>query len=316
MRWYLPAFFPYIFLIAVQTCPVPDSLVHQGVATWYYDADVTQPACGFEWPSDGAYYCAINTPDLHTEGDSARACGAYVHVESDEASIECPVIDECPWPQWCDDEQIDFSPWAFMALVSDTTVGVIDITWWYISGTMSDPFVYYFQEGSNEYWLSLQIRNHTQAIKTLEIKSGGSWHSLKRTSYNFFVIEDGAGNGPFEFRVTATTDEVITDSGVQLSPGNEVPGTKNFTQTAVNGSSMKHGFTGPVKTHGIDKVFMVYGRTFKVPSSCFATAEKLEIYSLQGKLITSISVEKSHIVELPESFAQRMWIVRAKGFYQ
>ena len=160
----------YIMVTAVCLLPshsycLPDTLIHHGVATWYYDANVTEPACGFEWPSDGSFYCAMNTPDLHTNGDSALACGAYIHVESEESSIECPVIDECPWPQWCDDEQVDFSPWAFMALVADTSVGVIDITWWFIQGPMNDPVKYYFREGSNEWWISLQVRNHKQAIK-------------------------------------------------------------------------------------------------------------------------------------------------------
>lgn len=311
MKYRLPVLYLIIYLIPVQIYSLPDTLIHHGVATWYYDADVTEPACGFEWPPDGSYYCAMTTPDLHTDGDSALACGAYVHIESEEDTIECPVVDECPWPQWCDDEQLDLSPWAFMALVADTSVGVIDITWWYIPGPMSDPIKYYFQKGSNEWWLSLQVRNHNQAIQSLEIKSGGSsWENLQRTGYNFFIADNGAGDGPFDIRVTATTGEVLTDSDIPLSPENEVPGLKNFSQTGIKGSSMKHGFTGPLYTMGAEKIFMVYGRQFKIPSTCFGNPNLLEIYSLQGKLITQIPVEKSHIVTLPKKYAKSMLIVR------
>jgi len=313
MKLGLPFSFFIICFFTLQIYSLPDTLIHNGIATWYYDANVTEPACGFVWPSNGSYYCAMNTPDLHTNEDSALACGAYIHVESEESSIECPVIDECPWPQWCDDEQVDFSPWAFMALVADTSVGVIDITWWYVQGPMNDPLKYYFQKGSDEWWLSLQVRNHKQAIQSLEIKSGGSsWIKLRRTGYNFFIADNGAGNGPFDIRLTATTGEVITDIGIPLSPDNEVQGSKNFTETSIKGSAMKQGFTGMVNSKGAEKVFMAYGSNFKIPSACFGNNSILEIYSIQGKLIIKVPVEKSHIVELPKRFAQSMLVVRAK----
>lgn len=306
--------FTLLFSTAAQIFALPDTLIHEGIATWYYDENETTPACSFDWPDDGIY-CALNTIDLHTNDDTALACGSFVHIKyidtlGNVKEITCPVIDECPYPGACwDEDQLDLSITVFAEL-EDTIVGELEITWWFVEGEMTDPIIYHFHKDADSDWMAILVKNHRQAIKSLEMKLDSSWISFNRQSYNYFIYVDGTGDGPFDIRVTATTGEVLEDNDIQFEAGSDVQGAKNFSTTSLKGSSLKNGFAGAVQNLGSKNIFKAFGRTFKIPSAFFGNNNTLELYTLQGKLIKTVPIEASHIVTLPKQYSNSMFIVR------
>ncbi len=189
---------------APEDCGAP--LTHTGEATFYDFADGSGN-CGFDPSPDDLMIGAMN----HVDYADSRACGACVRLDGPNASITIRVVDQCPE---CPEGDIDLSPEAFeqIAPLSD---GRVPITWQYVACDVAGPLRYHFKEGSNPWWTAVQIRNHRQAIATLEYKdANGAWIGVPRESYNYFVEASGMGEGPYAFRVTDVFGGVVEDEGI------------------------------------------------------------------------------------------------------
>jgi expansin (peptidoglycan-binding protein) len=46
--------------------------------------------------------------------------------------------------------------------------------------------------------------------------NGTDWVDVPRVDYNYFVYDQGMGEGPFDFRVTDVYGGVVEDVGVEL----------------------------------------------------------------------------------------------------
>ncbi len=51
------------------------------------------------------------------------------------------------------------------------------------------------------------------------MQTSSGWLSLARASYNYWIAQSGAGQGPFTVRLTDTQGHQVTVSGITLSPG-------------------------------------------------------------------------------------------------
>lgn len=281
----------YIFLLFINNIlfAFPDTVVHDGIGTQYYDANVTDPACCFPWPEEGSFYCAMNSFQLHLKGDSAIACGAFIQATSDEGQIVCYIIDECPYPVadsndgcW-NTEHIDISRAAFRALTADTSIGIIPLQWKYVPGDLNGPIYYHYLKNTDGWWLEVQIRNHIHAIKNLEIKINGQWEYGKRTAYNYFIFtSDDSLTGPFDFRVTATTGEIITDNNVAFTAGQSIMGSQNFNATPITFYKLKTSG----KLRGINSIsFKIYNDITVVQDEFLKISKRVEIYNVRGQLL-------------------------------
>ncbi|WP_313905420.1 expansin EXLX1 family cellulose-binding protein [Streptomyces sp. SLBN-31] len=182
---------------------------YQGVAT-AYAAGVGDGACLFG-PSPDMMIAAMNTTDYET----SKACGAYVLVRAANGkSITVRITNECPLP--CAPGQIDLSQQAF-AKLADLKVGRLPITWSLVSpgsiGTMSIRY----KTGSSAYWCGIQVIGHRNPVARLEVRTGGGWRQLPRTSFNYFIAADGNGCGK-AIRVTDIYGEQLTVSGLAVLP--------------------------------------------------------------------------------------------------
>ena len=91
------------------------------------------------------------------------------------------------------------------------------------------PNCYHFKDGSNPWWTAVQIRNHRNPIAQLEYYAAGSWVSVPRTSYNYFVqTNPGMGPGPYTFRVTDSYGNMLTDTGISPIENGTVSGAGQF----------------------------------------------------------------------------------------
>ena len=194
---------------------------YQGVAT-AYEAGVGDGACLFG-PSPDMMIAAMNTTDYQT----SRACGAYVLVRAANGkSITVRITNECPLP--CAPGQIDLSQQAF-AKLADLKVGRLPITWRLVSPSSIGTMSIRYKTGSSAYWCGIQVIGHRNPVARLEVRTGGGWRQLPRTSFNYFISADGSGCGK-AIRVTDIYGEQLTVSGLAVLPNVVQPTRAQFAQ--------------------------------------------------------------------------------------
>lgn len=193
--------------------------VIEGKATYYDFADGSG-ACSFDATPNDLLVGAMNFPDYQASG----ACGACVAIDGPDGSVTVRIVDLCPE---CESGHIDLSPEAF-SKVADLSLGVVPISWSYVSCGYSSPIRYKFKEGSNQWWTAVQIRDHNQRIDRFEYESDGAWVEVQRTDYNYFVEEQGMGPGPYHFRVTDVLGQTLEDDGVPFAEAGIMDGATQF----------------------------------------------------------------------------------------
>lgn len=189
-----------------------------GKAT-YYDADGSGN-CSFPASPQDLMVAALNTPDYN----GAQSCGGCVLVQGPSGSVTVRIVDRCPG---CSQGHIDLSKQAF-AKIADLTLGVVPVTWAFVPCTVQGPIRYHFKSGSNQWWSAIQVRNHRYPVKTLEAQVGGSFVTVNRELYNYFVYSSGLGPGPYTLRVTDVLGHVLTDTNIPFKENQEVPGAAQF----------------------------------------------------------------------------------------
>lgn len=196
-----------------------DSL-HEGEATYYDFADGSGN-CGFLATPDDLMVAAMN----HTDYDGSAACGACIHATGPSGEVTVRIVDRCPE---CPEGDVDFSPSAFEH-IAELHLGRVPIQWRYVPCDVTGPIRYHFQDGSNEWWTSVQVRNHRHRIARFEFRDdSGSWVEVPREEWNFFIWSSGMGPGPYRFRVTDVHGHTLTDSGIEHMEGGEVEGASQF----------------------------------------------------------------------------------------
>lgn len=189
---------------AAASCIAPRA-EKSGEAT-YYTANGTGN-CSFPASSD-RMVAAINAPDYAT----AAWCGACVAVTGPTGTVTVRVVDKCPG---CDPGDLDLSSEAF-AKISPLSAGRVPITWREVACDVQGPLGYHFKDGSNAFWTAIQVRNHRYPIAKLEAGSAGTFETIARVDYNYFIDTSGLGAGPYAIRVTDTRGHVLEDSAIAL----------------------------------------------------------------------------------------------------
>lgn len=201
---------------ATSNCP-GTPVVHHGYATFYNATGYG--ACSDS--SDNLMIGAMNSVDYA----GSQICGATVVVTGPDGTIRIRIVDGCPG---CSAGSIDLSPEAF-ALIADTALGKVPITWYIAASNVTGPIEYHFKSESSQYWTAVQVRNHRYPISTLEYAAAdGKFTQVNRTTYNYFVQAGGMGKGPYIFRVTDIYGHTLIDSSIALEPGKDVPGKAQF----------------------------------------------------------------------------------------
>ncbi len=200
----------------------------------------TQPPIGSPQTGDGTYYgatgggacsydpspnslmvAAMNAP----QWAGSAVCGTCVDVTGPKGTITVRIVDLCPG---CKSGDLDLSEQAF-TMIADKAAGRVKISWTPVACAVSSPLGIHFKEGSNAWWMAVQIRNSRLPIKNIELQQGPNWVGLQSQTYNYYVADSpDPGPGPFTFRITATSGQQIVESGVPLQVGQTVTGTQQF----------------------------------------------------------------------------------------
>jgi expansin len=200
--------------------PSCDATKHAGTASFFTGA-VPGHACGLGVYDANAMIGAVSPVDF----GAAAACGACVEVTNPKGSVRVQLVDRC---EGCTAGDLDLSQAAY-AQIAAVAMGTTKVTWRYVPCETSGPIRYYFAPASNPWWFAVQVRNSANAIASVEVlMPDETYVALARTGYNYFVIEEGLGDGPFTFRVRDVYGQEIIDNSVIMTPNIEVPGASAF----------------------------------------------------------------------------------------
>jgi expansin (peptidoglycan-binding protein) len=163
-------------------------------------------------PADGLFVALSPA-----EYDNGAACGSYIEVSGPDGSVRAEVIDQCP-P--CAAGHIDLSEGAF-SRIAPLAAGLVNVSYQTLTDpALAGPISMRVKEGSSQYWLALLAINTGNALASVQVQTAsGSWLSLSRVSYNYWIAASGAGSGPFTVRLTDTAGHQVTVHDIALEPG-------------------------------------------------------------------------------------------------
>jgi expansin (peptidoglycan-binding protein) len=186
---------------------VPSTTASSGKAT-FYDLAGGMGNCSFPSAPADDLFVALGASDY----DGAAACGSYLDVTGPKGKVRVKVIDSCP-P--CGAGHIDLSRTAFKRIGNEID-GIIKVKYKLVRGASAPaPVTVRVKEGSSRFWLAVLIDNHANPLASVTI--GGK--AAKRADFNYWIVEGGAGSGPFTIRIRDVYGVSTTLSGVDLSPG-------------------------------------------------------------------------------------------------
>jgi len=197
--------------LAALSRPAALSGTVSGIATHYVLTGL--PNCSYPSPPSDQLFVALSP----SEYNAAGGCGGYLEVNGPDGSVRAKVIDQCPE---CATGHIDLSEPAF-AKLSPLGAGLINVSYTYLTDpALPGPITMEVKSGSSQYWLALLADNTGNPLASVQVQnSSGSWISMARADYNYWIASGGAGSGPFTVRLTDTAGNQATVSGITLSPG-------------------------------------------------------------------------------------------------
>jgi expansin (peptidoglycan-binding protein) len=227
---------------------------------------------------------------LHYNGDSAIGCGAFIEIEYKGKKILAHVIDECPYPVsdsslgcW-NTEHLDLSKAAFSSL-EDLNTGIIDIKWKIVPSELVGPIEYHYHDSASQWWMALQVRNHCQAVKKLEMKINGNWQSLTRAPWNYFTFDGDAGSPPYSFRVTSIEGEILEDNDLNFGGGQTIKGAKNFNVTEIDHKPYDFKMNACAKKS--ISTFTTIDNTLYLDKNFLKEIDRVEVFSVHGRKVSS-----------------------------
>ncbi|SBT52726.1 expansin EXLX1 family cellulose-binding protein [Micromonospora auratinigra] len=192
---------------APRALPAP----HPGKAT-FYDSQGGGGNCSRPAPPADRHYVALG-PQEYAAG---AACGGYLDVTGPKGTVRVLVMDQCPE---CEPGHLDLSAEAF-ARIADPVRGVVDVRYRAVlNPPLPGPLTFRIKEGSSQWWFAVLVGDHGNPLRSVEVRQGAGWRAATRQDYNYWLIDSGAGPGPYTLRVTDTAGHRAVATGIRLRPG-------------------------------------------------------------------------------------------------
>jgi expansin (peptidoglycan-binding protein) len=189
----------------------PATSAHSGKAT-FYDLDGGVGNCSYPSAPDDDLFVALGP----TEYSKAAACGTYLDVTGPKGKVRVKVIDKCPE---CDTGHLDLSRTAFKKIGAESA-GVIPITYkTVVNPATPGPLSVRMVDGTSQYYWAALIDNHGNQLSSVKVAGrSGTFKTAQRADYNNWIIDGGAGSGPFKIKILDVYGRTATLSGISLSP--------------------------------------------------------------------------------------------------
>jgi expansin (peptidoglycan-binding protein) len=206
--------------------PPTGNATRTGKATFYDLGPGGTGNCSFATsPADGLFVAL--GPSQYSE---AGACGSYLDITGPKGSVRVKVTDQCPE---CEPGHLDLSRKAFKK-IADEVQGIVPIKYKAVvnPGTPG-PLSVRIKEGASRYWFAALIDNHANPLTSVTVKGPGfSARAAKRAAFNYWIIDGGAGTGPYTLTVRDVYGRSATVNGIDMQPG-----TVQTTSTRISGSA-------------------------------------------------------------------------------
>lgn len=168
--------------------------------------------CSFQNVRVNDLYVALSPGEYR----KAAACGGFLDVSGPKGTVRVKVADQCPE---CDRGELDLSRAAF-GRIADPAKGSVAVRYTTVVDPPVGPLTFRVKDGSSRFWFALLVDNHGNALRSVQVRSGGGpWRTLERADFNYWISETGAGLGPFQVRVTDVRGHTAEVSGIGLRPG-------------------------------------------------------------------------------------------------
>ncbi|NES39785.1 hypothetical protein G3554_27235, partial [Micromonospora sp. PPF5-17] len=209
---------------------------HTGRAT-FYDAGSGGGNCSRPGPPANRFYVALG-PDEYAAG---AACGGFLDVTGPKGTVRVLVMDQCPE---CEPGHLDLSAEAF-ARIADPVQGIVKVSYRaVVDPPLPGPLTFRMKEGSSQWWFAVLVGDHGNPLRAVEVRQGGAWRTAARQDYNYWLIDSGAGPGPYTIRVTDVYGHRVTANGIRLLPGR----TQHSTVRMYGGSATATRSAAPTRT--------------------------------------------------------------------
>ncbi len=191
----------------------PSTAAKSGQATFYRLSSAGNGNCLFPTVPADDLYVALG-PEQYS---GSAACGTYIDVTGPKGKVRVKVTDSCPE---CPVGHLDLSRTAFIR-IADEPLGRVPITYQAVPRPLlPSPLAVTVKSGSSQYWLAVLIDNHGTQLGSVRVAGpDGTFHPTQRTDYNNWIIENGAGTGPFTINVTDVLGNSAVLPGIKLAPG-------------------------------------------------------------------------------------------------
>ncbi|MEU4419296.1 expansin EXLX1 family cellulose-binding protein [Actinoplanes sp. NPDC024001] len=193
-------------------CAAPPSTTTKSGKATFYDLAATSGNCSFEVPADDLYVAL--GPDQYADGAS---CGAYLDVTGPKGKVRVKVFDSCPE---CATGHLDLSRTAFKKIGAEID-GIISIKYKLVTNpAVPAPISVRIKEGASQHWFAARIDNHANLLTSVKVAGAGrGFTAAHRTDYNYWLIDGGAGPGPYKIRMTDVYGNSTTLTGIDMKPG-------------------------------------------------------------------------------------------------
>jgi len=172
-------------------------------------------ACSFPGEPPDNLHVGISSSEFGT----ADVCGAYLDVVGPQGSVRVKVTDHC---RRCSEGLVDVTRKAF-AQIADVSAGRASVSYRVVRNpALRNPISIRISEGATRWWFQLQVLDHGNPLRSVELSTSGSgdWRSLTHTADNWWQASSpGPGDGPFTLRITDVYDQSVTVYDVPLAPG-------------------------------------------------------------------------------------------------
>lgn len=218
-------------------CAAPPSTSGKSGKATFYDMGGGTGNCSLpSLPSDDLFVALGKS-----EYSDAAACGTYLDVTGPKGKVRVKVVDSCPE---CAPGHIDLSRTAFKKIANEVD-GIVPIKYRTVQNPPTPAAISVrMKEGSSQYWFAAVLDHHGNQLTSVKVANGnGAFRSAKRFDYNYWIIEGGAGAGPFKIKVSDVYGRSATLTNIKMSPG-----TTQKTSARLSGSGSGGAAPAPRST--------------------------------------------------------------------
>lgn len=216
--------------------PPTGDTTRSGKATFYDLGPGGTGNCSFAKSPANGLFVALGP----SQYSGAAACGSYLDVTGPKGTVRVKVTDQCPE---CEPGHLDLSRTAFKK-IADEVQGIVPIKYKAVVNPATPaPLSVRIKEGASQYWFAALIDNHGNPLTSVSVKGpNGNARPAKLYNYNYWIIDGGAGPGPYSLTITDVYGRSATVRGIDMRPG-----TVQTTSTRISGTARSAPKAAPAK---------------------------------------------------------------------